>query len=313
VTVLGIDAGGTKTVCLLADGEGRILSEARGPGANLQSAGELEVEKVLHHVMEAALGDRFERPEAICLGIAGVDRDDDARVVRSIMRRIASGSRVIVVNDALVALVAGAGADPGIVVLSGTGSIVYGRNNHGLAARAGGWGHVIGDEGSGYWIGRHAIMAAVRAADGRAPRTRLTDDILAHFGVADAAGLVHIVYDREAPQKSIATVGPVVQRARDAGDAVATRILERAAEELTAGASSVASRLDMRGSEFPFVLAGGAFRAVPWLVEELPRRLIEVAPRCEVRVLRTEPANGAVAIAIAEAHGEARLPRYLQT
>jgi N-acetylglucosamine kinase-like BadF-type ATPase len=310
MNVLGLDAGGTKTVCLLADEHGRILSEARGAGANLQSAGELEVEKVLHHVMESALGDRLTRPEAICLGIAGVDREDDARVVRAIMRRIAPGSRVIVVNDALVALVAGAGSDPGIVVMSGTGSIAYGRNGRSVAARAGGWGHVIGDEGSGYWIGRHAIIAVVRAADGRGPRTRLTEDVLAHFRVADAAALVHIVYDREAPRTSIATVAPVVQRARDSGDAVAAQILERAAEELTAAASSVAARLDMRGDEFPFVLAGGAFRAVPWLVGELQRRLIEVAPRCEVRLLNVEPAVGAVALAIAEARGGANLPQY---
>jgi N-acetylglucosamine kinase-like BadF-type ATPase len=196
MTVLGIDAGGTKTVCLLSDDEGRIVAHARGPGANLQSSGELELEKVLHRVMESALGERDARPAAICLGIAGVDREDDANIVRAIMRRISPGSRVLVVNDALVALVAGAGHRPGIVVMSGTGSIVYGRNAQGAAARAGGWGHVIGDEGSGYWIGRHAVMAVVRAADGRGPRTRLTDEVLAHFGVPDAAQLVHIVYDR---------------------------------------------------------------------------------------------------------------------
>ena len=311
MTVLGIDAGGTKTVCLLADEDGRILSEARGSGANLQSAGELEVEKVLYHVMETALGERDATPAAICLGIAGVDRAEDAAVVRAIMRRIGRGSRVLVVNDALVALVAGAGSMPGIVVVSGTGSISYGRNALGLAARAGGWGHVIGDEGSGYWIGRRAVMAVVRAADGRGPRTRLTDDVLKHFDVGDAAGLIQVVYNRDVPRKSIATVGPVVQRARDAGDAVASHILERAAEELTLAAGSVATRLDMRGDEFPFILAGGAFRAVPWLVEELGRRLIEVAPRSHVRLLTDEPAVGAVRLAIAEARGGAHVPQYI--
>jgi N-acetylglucosamine kinase-like BadF-type ATPase len=309
--VLGIDAGGTKTVCFLADHEGRILSEGRGPGANLQSAGELEVEKVLHHVMETALGERDIRPAAICLGIAGVDREDDAQVVRAIMRRISLGARVLVVNDALVALVAGAGDAAGIIVMSGTGSIVYGRNDHGLAARAGGWGHVLGDEGSGYWIGRQALTAVVRAADGRGPRTRLTEDVLAHFAVPDAAGLVRIVYNRDVPRKSVATVGNVVQRARDLGDAVAAQVLEQAAEELTKAAGSVASRLDMRGDEFPFVLAGGVFRAVPWLVGELGRRLLDVAPKCAVRLLTEEPATGAVALAIAEARGGARLPRYV--
>src|SRR4029077_162604 len=97
--VLGIDAGGTKTVCLLADAQGAIVSEGRGPGANLHAAGELAVEKVLHEVMEAAIGDREITPAAICLGIAGVDREDEARTVAAIMRRIARLSRVLVVND----------------------------------------------------------------------------------------------------------------------------------------------------------------------------------------------------------------------
>jgi len=122
--VLGIDAGGTKTVCLLADQRGAIVAEGRGPGANLHASGELAVEKALHEVMEAALGDRDVRPAAICLGIAGVDREEEARTVRAIMRRISHKSRTLVVNDALIALVAGAGDDPGIVIVSGTGSIV---------------------------------------------------------------------------------------------------------------------------------------------------------------------------------------------
>src|SRR5580765_2243130 len=143
--VLGIDAGGTKTVCLLANEDGAILSAARGPGANLQVAGELEVEKVLHHVMETALDGRGVRPRAVCLGIAGVDREADSWTVSAIMRRISPGSRVLVVNDALIALEAGAPGSPGIVIICGTGSIAYGRNAEGVAARSGGWGHVIGD------------------------------------------------------------------------------------------------------------------------------------------------------------------------
>src|SRR5687768_13904843 len=154
IHVLGIDAGGTKTVCQLADENGEVLAEARRGGANLQAVGELEVEKVLHEVMEEALGDSEIRPSAICLGIAGVDRQDDARVVREIMKRIGYKARVLVVNDALVALEAGAPDRPGVVVIAGTGSIAYGRNSQGQAARAGGWGYMLGDEGSGYWIGR---------------------------------------------------------------------------------------------------------------------------------------------------------------
>jgi N-acetylglucosamine kinase len=308
--VLGIDAGGTKTVCLLADERGVILSEGRGPGANLHVAGELGVEKVLHGVMEMAMGEQAITPTAICLGIAGVDRDDEAKTVGAIMRRIGQKSRVLVVNDALIALVAGARDAPGVVIIAGTGSIVYGRNAGGEAARAGGWGHIIGDEGSGYWIGREALAAVMRAADGRGPQTQLTRNILTRFDVADISRLPRIVYDRELPRVSVAALGPIVQHVAANGDAVATRILERAAEELVLAASSVAARLEMRGDAFTFYLAGGVFPVVPWLADELSRRLVEVAPRCDVQILNEEPAVGAVWLALSEARGGAQVPRY---
>ena len=133
--------------------------------------GELDVEKVLHRVMEDALGDRDISPDAICLGIAGVDRPQDAQAVTEIMRRIGYKTRTLVVNDALVALVAGAGDQPGVVVVAGTGSIAYGRDAAGRAARAGGWGYLLGDEGGGFWIGRAALSAVVRQFDG-ADRSR---------------------------------------------------------------------------------------------------------------------------------------------
>ena len=186
--VLGIDAGGTKTVCQLANEDGEVLAEARRGGANLQAAGELEVEKVLHDVMEEALGDLDVRPSAICLGIAGVDRPEDARVVRGIMKRIGYMAKVLVVNDALVALEAGAPNQPGVVVIAGTGSIAYGRNAQNQAARAGGWGYMLGDEGSGYWIGRAALRAVLREADRRGPETQLTGLLLNYYGVAKRAG-----------------------------------------------------------------------------------------------------------------------------
>jgi N-acetylglucosamine kinase-like BadF-type ATPase len=308
--VLGIDAGGTKTVCLLADERGLMVSEGRGPGANLHVAGELGVEKVLHEVMERAIGDRAVVPDAICLGIAGVDRAREMRTIRAIMRRIGHKSRVVVVNDALIALVAGAQDAPGIVIIAGTGSIAYGRNAQGEAARAGGWGHMIGDEGSGYWIGREALAAVMRASDGRGPATELTTGILANLQLDDESQLPRIIYDPEVPRMTVAALGPIVQRIAEEGDAVARRILERAADELVLAARSVATRLEMRGDPFAFYLAGGVFRVVPWLAEELPRRLVEVAPRSQAQVLNQEPAVGAVWLALAEARGGAHIPQY---
>ncbi len=308
--VLGIDAGGTKTVCLLADQEGRVIAEARRSGANLQAVGELQVEKILHEVMEEAIGDRDVVPAAICLGIAGVDRPDDSATVAAIMRRIGYKARIVVVNDALVALEAGAPGQPGVVVISGTGSISYGRNARGEAARSGGWGYVLGDEGSGYWIGRAALRAVLREADRRGPETALTDMLLKHYGVAQAPGLIHEVYNAQLKPAAIGALAKCVQSAFSQGDEVAIGILRGAANELEASALSVARRLDLIGEPFAFILAGGIFKAVPWLEQELERRLPIAAPGSHVELLDREPATGAVALALQAARGRAAIPAY---
>ncbi len=228
IHVLGIDAGGTKTVCHLADEHGSLIAEARSTGANLQAAGELHVEKVLHDVMAEAIGHRGIVPAAICLGIAGVDRPEDSIVVAGIMRRIGAHARTIVVNDALVALEAGAPGAPGVVIISGTGSISYGRNAQNEGARSGGWGHVLGDEGSGFWIGRAAIRAVLREADRRGPRTMLTPLLLQHFGVPAAQNLIHEVYQSNLQPSAIGSLARCVQAAFSEGDEASTGILRGA-------------------------------------------------------------------------------------
>src|SRR3954451_5708824 len=218
IHVLGIDAGGTKTVCQLANENGEVLAEARRGGANLQAVGELEVEKVLHEVMDEVIGDGDITPAAICLGIAGVDRVEDAATVRGIMKRIGYKARVLVVNDALVALEAGAPGEPGVVVIAGTGSIAYGRNSRHEAARAGGWGYVLGDEGSGYWIGRAALRAVLRQADRRGQETVLTSLLLDYYGVARAQDLIHHVYAASLRPAAIASLAQFVMAAFRDGD-----------------------------------------------------------------------------------------------
>ena len=310
--MLGIDAGGTKTVCLLADDEGRILATSRSSGANLKTVGELGVEKVLHTVMDAVLAHRDVVPAAICLGIAGVDRESDNRTMRAIMRRIALKTQTLVVNDALVALVAGVGDGPGVVLIAGTGSIAYGRDERNRAARAGGWGHILGDEGSGYWIGQRALSAVIRQADGRGRRTALTASILARFCLTSPSDLVPLVYDQGLPLPTVASLGELVQVARDAGDGEAAGILQAAADELVLAAASVVRRLDMSQASFTFVLAGGMFQGVPWLVPEVEAKLARLAPHAAVRRLDIEPATGAVHLARALARGDVSVPAYVQ-
>jgi N-acetylglucosamine kinase-like BadF-type ATPase len=311
--VLGIDAGGTKTVALLSDHSGEIVGEGRAGGANLQTEGELQVEKVLHDVIEQAMGDRRDAPDTVCLGMAGVDRDSDGRVIRGIMQRLGFRQNALIVNDALIALVAGAGASPGVVVISGTGSIAYGVSHRGLAARAGGWGPTLGDEGSGYWIGRRALEAVVRDVDGRGPRTALTESVLEYFSLSRPDLLVSEIYHQPHGRRAIASLGPVVDHARVDGDIVAAEIMIDAADELANAATSVITRLEMRGEQFPILLAGGMLKRSEWLAAEIERRMEEVAPRSDVLPLTQEPVIGAVRLAVAAAAGRVRVPPYLES
>ena len=309
--VIGIDAGGTKTVALLADANGHVLAEGRAGAANLHTEGELEVEKILHTVIDLATGGRDVALSAVCLGIAGVDREDEARVIRGIMRRMGYRSNTVIVNDAMIALVAGAGTSPGVVVIAGTGSIVYGVSQHGVAARAGGWGPTLGDEGSGYWVGRRALAAVMRDADGRGPQTALTPLVLRHFSLPNPQALVAEVYHRPQGRRAIASLATVVDLARSEGDPVAMDIMTRAADELALAGASVIKRLGMRGEQFPVLLAGGMLKESNWLASTLRERMAEVAPRSTVGLLNAEPAVGAVRLAMAHARGGVRVPPYV--
>ena len=229
--------------------------------------------------------------------------------------RSCAGSRykakTLVVNDALVALVAGAGSEPGLVLIAGTGSIAYGRNRASRAARAGGWGYVLGDEGSGYWIGRRALAAVVRQSDERGRPTLLTPRLLQHFGIHKPQELVHVVYYRTLRPSAIAALAIHVSLAAQEGDEVATEILTEGAEELLGTARSVISRLRLDAEPFVCVFAGGIFQAVPWLADHLRARLLDTSPLCTVTRLTVEPAMGAVALALDELRGGAVLPAYL--
>lgn len=292
--VLGIDAGGTKTVGLLADETGAVVAEARGGGANLQTHGELEVEKVFDQIMETL---SRERPiSAVCLGIAGVDRPHDESVVRGILRRLGHRETARVVNDAAIALVAGSPERFGVVVLAGTGSISYGADRAGRTARAGGYGFLLADEGSGYWLGHQALRATVRASDGRGPETRLRSLVFEALAVSSVAELVPRVYEKGLPKHHIAALASLVQKAFDERDPVAVGLVDEAGRELAVAARSVAVHLGLGGEPFPVVLAGGVFKGCPSVTDALVRQLD--LPGARPALLEVEPARGAVALAL---------------
>ena len=292
-TVVGIDAGGTKTVGLLADETGKVITKARGSGANLVVHGELAVEKVLHQVIEDL--DSPEPVSAVCLGMAGVDRREQQDLIRGVMRRMRLPERLSIVPDPLVALVAGAPEGIGIVVVAGTGSIAYGVDPSGQTARAGGWGYLLGDEGSAFWLGHAAVRHGIRAHDGRGPATTLLDRIADKLELSIPRGLVNWFYDQEHSRHRIAELASVVEEAANDGDEAASDLLNQAAQHIARAGRSVARQLDFDGA-FPLVQAGGVFKACPSLFDRVEASL--ALPQAEPVRLEGEPAKGAVTLAL---------------
>jgi glucosamine kinase len=310
--VLGIDAGGTKTHCLLVGDDGEVLAESRGPRANLSTAGELAVEKTLYEVIDTAVGDRRASVVAIGLGMAGVDRPTDARIVREILDRLGF-KRVptVVANDALVALMAGSATGPALMVLSGTGAIALGRNADNEAARSAGWGYILADEGSGFWIGRRALTAVMREYDGRGPATSLTPAVLTALDAQHPTDVIRFVYGNHVPLAKIADIARLVGMACEEGDGVAMRIIDEAAEELVLAGSAVVRRLRLADETFPLFLAGGVFGGLPSLRAAFAERVRVCAPGAELAVLDAPPALGAARMALAEHAGGFAMPTYI--
>ena len=306
---LGVDAGGTKTVCCLADESGQPVAEARGPGANLTAARARGVETILREVIGEVLRDRPGPVSAVCVGMAGVDRPTESAVIRGIVQRIVATPHIAIVNDALIALEAGVPGQPGIVVIAGTGSIAYGRDGQGRAARAGGWGYVLADEGSGYWLGRQALRSAMREIDGRGPATTLTPRMLDHYGVTRPADLARKVYAGDLKPAAIAALASALETAGEEGDRIALEIIDLGGRELSLTAVSVAARLTLVNAAI--VLAGGVFRAVPRMQTAVTANLASRLPGATVRMLEVEPALGAVHLAQRAAAGESVVPRYV--
>ncbi|MFM8271047.1 MAG: N-acetylglucosamine kinase, partial [Gemmata sp.] len=220
----------------------------------------------------------------------------DQEVVRQWAARARLADRVDVCADAALLLAAGTPAGWGVALVAGTGSMAFARAADGRNARSGGWGPLLGDEGSGYAIALAGLRAATRAADGRAPATPLIDKLLAAFGLSRPHDLVDAVY-RGNDRAVLAALAPVVMNAAEGGDPVASEILRDAAGELASAVSAAARALDL-GSCFPVALAGGLLVSAPGYRELLLCALRDRGLTAEPVTLVREPAEGAVKLAL---------------
>lgn len=292
---LGIDGGGSKTTFVLGD-EQEVLASVTVGGSNIVRRGVGEARTVLRQgVCEVCVKAAIKPAQivAICAGIAGASREDVREQVTGILAKLAS-AQIEVVGDMVIAHQAALGDEPGIVTVAGTGSIAYGRHPSGRTARAGGWGYVISDEGSGHWIGVQAVAAVTHALDSGS-YTKLSDRILEHWGVRSYDDL--ICRANRSPMPDFAGLFSAVVAAAQAGDSHAHDILARAGVELAALAEVVFRRQWQAGEELKVALAGGVFQNSIEVRASFRRELQESIPQGRVSLSTRSAAEGALALA----------------
>lgn len=258
---IGVDAGGSKTLGLLVDQDGRVLRRVSCAGANPRSVGRAVSAKRLRDVLTQLV--RAGGVDAVCIGAAGTGRQEDRDFVESVARTVVPASAAVAVcTDAEIALNAGTTDRPAVVVVAGTGSLVYGETADGQPVRCGGHGALLGDGSGGYDIGLSALRRYADVLDGLVPGSRLTDDILAELGLRTLDALVDWVARWPPDVHAIADLAPLVAQAAQAGDAAAKDLIARACEDLARRVTAVCSRV-RTPAPLPVVCHGGLFDGVP--------------------------------------------------
>jgi N-acetylglucosamine kinase len=301
--VIGVDGGGTKTACAVADETGRVLgASVGGPSNHLRLAGGVRaVLPVLHEVSREALakaGLAGARVSVACLALAGVGLSGKCPDLLPVAAAAVCADEVLLENDAIAALVGGSASLCGVAVIAGTGSIAVGIDHKGARARSGGWGFRIGDEGSAYQIARSALTAVARARDGRGEQTGLTAKALAYYGIDSTDDLRRVLYLPGDANSSIAGFCPLVVEAAREGDSVARRILNTAGRELGLAGVAVIHSLRMEDSEFDVVPCGSVFKASDLLMEPFAAEIRMTAEKARIVPPRLPPVLGAVMLAL---------------
>lgn len=289
---VGLDAGGTKTVLFAHCDETPTAVERCGPAAHPHRSGLDEAAEILAALVREVI--RAYRPItdlSVCAGVAGAGRSNEQELLadrlRGSLMNEADSIRVQVVHDACIALDAAFGSGSGLVLIAGTGSVIFGRTRGGATLRAGGWGHLLGDAGSGYAIGRAGLRAVAAAYDG-GRKTALKSSVRDRFEIDSRETLIHRVYGEDLALQDLA---PLVIEVAERGDAVASEILTTQVADLAQQVEWLLRQTDTVDSRI--ALFGGMLQNDHY-AQCLRRTLLDRFPEWTIEPLEREPAEGAL-------------------
>ena len=300
-TVLAVDGGNSKTDVAIVAEDGRLLAALRGPTSSHQRVGlGPGLERLAGFVAEAVADARLDgRPDLAVYSLAGADSSADVRMLSGALQERGFAADQVVLNDAFGALRAGTDRSWGVVVICGQGVNAAGLAPDGRTARLDALGAISGDWGGGTDVGWAGLAAAVRARDGRGPRTRLERDVPAHFGLASPAAVTSAMYTGRIAEARIGELSPVVFAAAESGDGEARKVVDRLADEIVTMAGAMLRRLRLTRLDPEVVLAGGVFRTRDaQFRQRIEDGVAAIAPRAHVVGLAAPPVAGAALIGL---------------
>lgn len=296
--LMAVDGGQSSTLALVATPSGTILGVGwGGPSNHIHEPGGVErLQSALRDSIASALrgaGCEPGRVQHICLGLSGV-----SPLAGDIAQALLPSAQILLHHDAVTALAGAAVGQPGVIVIAGTGAVAYGQLADGRSARSGGWGYIMGDEGSAYDIGCGALRAASQASDGRGPATRLLEDIPQHLHLADLHAVHRGVYSHQITRVQIAGLASIVGLAAQNGDFIAQELLHGAGQQLAISALAVLERLERLDSGMAVYVTGGVFRSGDYVLSSFRETLKERSPRSTASEAAFSPIIGALFLAL---------------
>lgn len=307
---LGIDAGGTKTTAQISNQEGEILGQGESGGANPHNQ---QLENVLSNIGLAVLiaqkqakenhHQAFDTFTGACIGMAGLDTDDDRELIISGLRagmfkNLCRRHGLLLVNDGLIGLRSGTNQNYGICLISGTGANAYGINREGRQFQAGDWGYVLGDGGSGFAIGHKLLRHVMKEYDGRADPSVLSVKILHHRNFRSISELVNWVYGEEIPVRDIAALTRLFADPEIADLTISQQAVEEAVIHQISAFQAVLEKCGLGAEPFPTVLIGGLMNLPnPDFPGKLEAAIHRITPRAQVICRKESPIAGALALA----------------
>ncbi|WP_162297904.1 N-acetylglucosamine kinase [Halalkalibacillus sediminis] len=275
--LIGIDGGGTKTTAILATKQGEVLAESKTSSTNPNLIDNEELEKRITHLLnEFRNHDRkvFSKVSSVFAGVSGAGNSDAKNNFATILRKKLPRTKNISVEaDTINALYSGTYGKPGIIQIAGTGATTYGINDEGDSWRVDGWGYLLGDEGSGYYIGAEGVKSVLKSADGRGPATNLSEKIKHYFNCKNEFDLVRKIYRAEYPKNQISSIAVLVFDSYRENDEVAINIMEGAAQKLCKSIQTVNAKVFQGYEDVPVILCGGLFEKSNSLSDLLKKHL----------------------------------------